>query len=266
MNGIAHPLHSQTILRQKIDKEPKQSPRASQTYQRTRAELNALPDIREYQKLPSSQFLIDWSDLRTGEPYLGVNTERPHTGYHLYFQRPKANLDPSKPETYPPIYTVADGVVTRVDSAFRLLPIYFPERGKEVSNIRFGIDLTFARKGKNPVSFHYRIEPMTDPGNDPFSKPFLRVTAGYGVQQGDTIAFMYLPSDVHEVSASHIHFNLISGCQFQSPSVFDESAAKCFQTTWGESRDKTIAKRPPFFGFGLNEQENPFGTGQKDQL
>jgi len=259
-------IFAQSDRKQASGTDPTQSPGSSQNYQLTRVELMSLPNIREFQKTPSPQFLIPWDNLRTGEPYLGVNTDRPHTGCHLYFKYPEKSLDANKPETYPPIYAIADGVITRIDYAFRLRPVFMREQGKEVSNIRYGIDLAFARSGNEPVTFHYSIEPMTDPGDEKYYEPFILAKPGSKVRRGDVMAHMFLPVDPETASSSHIHFNLIARRQFQSPSIFDKDVAQKFQATWGESHDNASRKRPPFIGFGLSAQENPFGTGAIDRL
>jgi hypothetical protein len=185
----------------------------------------------------------------------------------VYFRYPESELDPKQPRSYPPIYAVADGIVTRIDDAFRLQPVYFPWLGKSVSNVRYGVDLAIAAEAGEAVTFHYSIEPMVDPGDPEFYKPFLRVTPGQRVRQGDVIAHMYLPADRRAAENTHIHFNLIGpGGQFQAPSLFRADIAKRFQATWEEKYFRGDWPIPPCFGFRLDAKENPFGSGAKDAL
>ena len=77
---------------------------------------------------------------------MGRRAMRPHTGGHVYFN----TLSKSKSlsvQDYPPIYAVADGVITRIDYSYELRSMFEPTLGKAVANRRYGIGLTFAKDG-----------------------------------------------------------------------------------------------------------------------
>ncbi len=164
------------------------------------------------------------------------------------------------PETYPPIYAFADGIVTRVDEAFRLRPVHFPSLGITRANVRYGIDITFANSHNRAVSFHYSIEPMVDPGDVEFYRRFLLVVPGQRVRKGDTIARMYLPPTRADSENSHIHFNLICERQFQSPSIFDQSIVEKFAALWDSQRLREDWPIPPCMGWRLESAEDPFAN------
>lgn len=232
------------------------------TYQLTVEQFNELPSINRFRETPSDQFLIDWQDLRTGHPYLGTASAKPHTGAHLYFKHQARQFDPTRPEQYPPIYAVADGIVTRVDEAFLLRPVYFPNIDQTRANLRYGLDITFAKAGDHPVSFHYSIEPMVHPGEIDFYKPFLKVAVGQRVRKGDVIATMYLPPDPRDADNAHIHFNLMCNRNFQSPSIFQANVEQAFAATWDATRLRGDWPIPPCMGWKLGEVENPFAGGR----
>lgn len=239
----------------------------SRSHELTAAERRQLPDIATFLKEPSQQFLIDWKYVRTGSPYLGLRAGRPHTGAHVYFANHAEERTVQKPESYPAIYAVADGIVTRIDEAFRLRPVYFQHLGKEVSNVRYGLGLVFAAQGGEPVTFHYSIEPMIDPSHPDFYKPFLHVTPGQKVRRGEIVAHMYIPDDKNAAQNTHIHFNLLSSRgDFQSPSIFDAETARRFAATWDQSRLREDWPLPPNMGARLDAKENPFTTGPLDAL
>lgn len=177
----------------------------------------------------------------------------------MSFHYSDRELDPAKPETCPAIYAVADGIITRVDEAFRLRSVFFPERGGWASNVRYGLDLAFARKSGEPVIFHYSIEPMVDPGHPSFYRPFIKVAAGQHVRRGEVIARMFLPDDRKAAANAHIHFNLIApGGQFQAPTIFQADLADRFRATWESRLAGGDERLPACFGVGLDDKEDPF--------
>ncbi len=230
----------------------------AKVYSLTRADVASLPDMNTFRERPSDRFLVSWEAYRTGHPYLGTNAMKPHTGGHLYFQAPDQAWDPARPEQYPPIFAIADGIVTRVDEAFRLRPVYFPSLGTTRANVRYGIDITFAQAGGQPVSFHYSIEPMVDPGDLDFYQRFLMVVPGQRVRKGEIIARMYLPPTPADYENSHIHFNLIREHQFQSPSIFDAGVTEQFAARWDPQRLREDWPIPPCMGWRLGPGEDPF--------
>jgi murein DD-endopeptidase MepM/ murein hydrolase activator NlpD len=226
--------------------------------------VGELAKISSFAKTPSNHFLVDMDVVRSGHPYLGTNAGRPHTGCHVYFKAPDKSVDPSDPTTYPPIYAVADGYVSRLDEYFRLRPIV--TFGRKVSNVRYGVTLAFAQKDNSAVTFHYSIEPMIDPRDENFYLPFLRVKVGQKVKKGDVIAYMYLP-DTRDNQNSHIHYNLIHARQFQAPAIFDQKIVDGFHARWGPRRNSDRGRLiPACMGFLLSAPENPFGTGAKLRL
>ncbi len=244
--------------RNKVDASTPDDGLRASVHQLSPEEFASLPSIHAFRDQPSDQFLIPWKDLRSGHPYLGVDAMKPHTGAHLYFKFPEIELDESRPESYPPIYAVADGIVTRVDQAFRLRPVYFPSLDTTRANLRYGVDITFAKSGNHPVSFHYSIEPMVDPGSLDFYKPFIWVTAGQHVRKGDVIATMYLPPDLKDAENSHIHFNLNCDRNFQAPSIFTNSVNAAFSAVWEKQRLREDWPIPACMGWRLGSNEDPF--------
>ena len=228
-----------------------------------RIPLEDLPQITSFADSPSSRFLVDFDVVRTGHPYLGTSANRPHTGCHVYFTPPGEQADPSDPTTYPPIYAVADGYVSRVDEYFRLRPIV--TGGRPASNVRYGVTLAIAQRDGAAVDFHYSIEPMIDPVREDYYLPFIKVKPGQRVRQGDVIAYMYLPRSV-ENENSHIHFNLMHARQFQAPAIFERQIVEQFHARWGWRGRDGDEPIPACIGFRLSAPENPFGTGEKLRL
>jgi hypothetical protein len=235
----------------------------ARTYELSAAQMRQLPQIGQFLAQPSDRFLIDWNDLRGGHPYKGRQIEDPHTGCHVTFRAPRMPLDPRRVEEFPAIYAVADGFITRIDEAFRLQTTPAPGAEKPLLHVRYGVDLAFAVNAGQPVLFHYSIEPMVDPGDASFYAPFIKVKPGQRVKKGDVLARMYLPEDARALQGAHIHFNLIWGRQFQSPSIFNEEIAGRFQECW---TDEDRRRFPPAMGQGLYAEENPFGTGAQESL
>ena len=225
--------------------------------------LAELPPVESFVDSPSRRFLVDFDVVRTGHPYLGTNADRPHTGCHVYFTPPGETADPSDPTSYPPIYAVADGYVSRIDEYFRLRPIV--TSGRTVTNVRYGVTLAIANKEGSAVNFHYSIEPMIDPGDEEFYLPFIKVQPGQRVRQGDVVAYMYLPRS-RENENSHIHFNLMHARQFQAPAIFDRAIVDRFHARWGWRGRDGDQPVPACMGFKLSAPENPFGTGAKLKL
>lgn len=231
--------------------------------------LPTLPDIRMFIDDPSDRFLVDLNLVRTGHPFKGRNAQRPHTGGHVYFQLPEKTISAADVHRFPPIYAVADGVITRVDYSFRLREVYVSASERRLSNTRYGVGLMFARLSRYAVEMHYSIEPFIDPGDEKFYDRFIFVKAGQRVKKGEVIARMYIPPDRRIAQNTHIHFNLLGGRDhtFQSPSIFHENIVKRFHTAWDERRGTDDgAPIPPCMGWKLSPDENPFGSGARDTL
>jgi hypothetical protein len=231
--------------------------------------LPTLPEIGTFLESPSNRFLVDLDVVRTGHPYLGLRANRPHTGGHIYFHIPEQPIPAINVEKYPPIYAVADGVISRIDYSFRLRETYVSAARRRQSNTRYGIGLTFATSQGQAVDMHYSIEPFVDPGDDKLYDRFIFVTVGQRVKKGDIIARMYLPPDRDVAQNTHIHFNLIGGRNrsFQSPSIFDNRIVQRFHATWDGRRGSDDGDPiPPCLGYKLAPQENPFNSGPQDAL
>ncbi|GIS60611.1 MAG: hypothetical protein CM1200mP2_28360 [Planctomycetaceae bacterium] len=159
------------------------------------SQLQRLPDISRFDRKKSGRFIVDLDVVRTGHPYKGTNATKPHSGAHVYFRIPDKPIPAGNVRAFPAIYAVADGYVSRIDEYFKLRPIFNRALGKRIANHRYGVTLAIARKDGAAVNFHYSIEPMIDPGDPDFYKPFILVKRGQRVKKGDVIARMYIPPD-----------------------------------------------------------------------
>jgi hypothetical protein len=218
-----------------------------------------LPDISAFLTKPSDRFLVDIEDVSRGHPLLGVNSPHPHGGGHVHFDNGKKRWPKGKdePANYPAIYAVADGVVGRIDTKF-----------SNGENDRYGVDLVFAkdRTGEN-CRFCYSIEPMCPEPSEGFYKKFLLVKEGQKVRKGDVIAYLYTPPSSGD--GCHIHFHLMSDGKkgFLAPAIFTPEVVKAFHKQcqgFKGSNDGTPI--PPCMGYRIGAEENPFGTGAKDEL
>ncbi|MBA63428.1 MAG: hypothetical protein CMJ76_13805 [Planctomycetaceae bacterium] len=229
--------------------------------------LKDLPSIQMFKKSPPSRFLVDLSDVRRGHPYMGRRAERPHTGGHIYFKIPE-NINEFAAKDYPPIYAVADGVVTRVDYSYELRSMFEPALEKVVANKRYGIGLTFAKDGTTDITFHYSIEPFVRPQNVALYEQFIYVKPGQKVIKGQVIARMYIPNNKLLAQKSHIHFNLLreGGGGFISPSIFNTQVVREFHKRWNLFPNNPDAPIPPCMGYLLQPEENPFLRRAVDAL
>ena len=225
-----------------------------------------LPDIKQFANQPSPRFLVDWTHVRTGHPYKGRRAQKPHTGAHLYFQPPGKRLDPRLPSSYPAIYAIADGHVARIDESFKQREMFNRVLNKRLSNYRYGVTLAIGLKDGKPVHFHYSIEPMVDPGDRDFYKPFILVKRGQQVRRGQIIAYMYLPPHPELQSSAHIHFNLMDTGkrEFMAPTIFTAEINRQFHASWGRRGLDGNQPIAACMGFRLTAKENPFGTGDQD--
>ena len=152
--------------------------------------FRGLPPIQSFMNVPSDRFLVELALVRRGHPYRGQRAERPHTGGHVYFKQGNTSE-----ESYPAIYAVADGVISRVDYSYELRSMFEPAVGRKIANTRYGIGLTFATDGDTTMTFHYSIEPFIRPESNGFYDQFILVKPGQRVTKGQVIARMYLPDD-----------------------------------------------------------------------
>ena len=237
-----------------------------QTARLTQEQLASLPDITHFATHKSDRFLVDMDVIAAGHPYLGKNFSRPHTGCHVYFKQPGKEATPKKPSSYAPVYAVADGIVSSVNHWFQLRPIYDSRQKKMVTNYRYGLGLTFAKTEGQPVVFHYSIEPMIDPGDENFYRPFLKVKLGQKVKKGDVLGWMYTPPRPETDLRTHIHFNLMAKSQFMAPTIFSKEVTEAFHKRWGKIAQRYPEALPACMGYKLTAEENPFGTGATDLL
>ena len=231
-------------------------------------QLQRLPDISSLNRKKSDRFVVDLDVVRTGHPYKGTDSQKPHTGAHVYFRIPDKPIPARNVRAFPAIYAVADGYVSRIDEYFKLRPIFNRALGKRIANHRYGVTLAIARKDGAAVNFHYSIEPMIDPGDPDFYKPFILVKRGQRVKKGDVIARMYIPPRREFAQNTHIHFNLMDTGkrQFMAPTIFGDKIVGRFHRVWGKRGLDGETRIPPCMGYRLSGPENPFGTGAKKQL
>ena len=237
-----------------------------QTVRLTQKQLASLPDITNFATHKSDRFLVDMDVITAGHPYLGKNFSRPHTGCHVYFKQPGKEATSKKPSSYAPVYAVADGIVSSVNHWFQLRPIYDSRQKKMVTNYRYGLGLTFAKTEGQPVVFHYSIEPMIDPGDENFYRPFLKAKLGQKVKKGDILGWMYAPPRPETDLRTHIHFNLMAKSQFMAPTIFNKEVTEAFHKRWGKIAQRYPEVLPSCMGYKLTAEENPFGTGATDLL
>jgi hypothetical protein len=219
-----------------------------------------LPEISAFLTKPSDRFLVDVNEVSRGHPFLGVNSPHPHGGAHVHFDNTKNRWPKGKdePGNYPAIYAVADGVVSRIDTRFAL----------SGGNDRYGLDLTFAKdQTGSACRFCYSIEPMCPEPSAGFYKKFLLVKEGQRVRKGDVIAYLYTPPSSGD--GCHIHFHLmIDGKKgFLAPAIFTPEIVKAFhKQCQGFRQHSGETAIPPCMGYRMGTEENPFGTGAKEEL
>lgn len=159
---------------------------------------------------------------------------------------------------YPAIYAVADGYVDRIDYSVLV-----------GTNLRYGVDIAFAKDGCQVYVFAYSIEPFVHPSDLNFYRPFILVSVGQHVRKGDVIAYMYLPpaAGVPELGiapagiGSHIHFHIQpkNTSLFLAPAIFTEALVDSFHARWGEFGNDGSVPMPSCMGYKLDADENPYG-------
>jgi hypothetical protein len=218
----------------------------------TSTDIASLPEIDSLRTNPTDQFLVDPNVMSGGHPYKGTSAQTPHTGAHVHFDN-SANEWPvggTGAESYPAIYAVADGIVTRVTDSFRV-----------GSNDRYGINLAIARSGSAAYEFEYSIEPMVPEPSPGFYADFITVREGDRVAKGQIIGYMFLPPGP---GGAHIHFELINTATgaFQAPAIFNKDVLKEFYARWKafgfDSSQGYQNPIPPCMGWKIAAEENPF--------
>ncbi len=222
-----------------------------------------VPSISVFQSSKTDQFLMNLDHITDGHAYRGSRSETssPHSGAHLNIindqnQWPQGG---NLPEHYPPIYAIADAEVTRIDTYFSVV-----QQPQSIENFRYGITLKIAERNGAPVTFSYSIEPMINPEDEDFYKPFILVEVGDIVEKGDVIAYFYLaPND--DSHNAHIHFHLQWNNQFQGPCIFTEELVASFNVLFQE-RGYEGDSPPGTMCYMLGENENPFEEQAVDSL
>lgn len=210
-------------------------------------QIQTLPKLSLFASAPSTSFLVDLEDVSHTSPFVGSNNNNPHDGAHVHFDNDGLIPDGSYPSAYPPIYAVADGVITSIDD--------YETVGE---NYKYNIELTFAQDGGESVEFQYSIEPMIDPGNATTYQPFILVTEGQTVSQSDVIAYMLVMDGIGD--GPHIHFNIMNDNteSKQAPAIFSSDIMTEFYSKLEEAEE--------CMGTDLTADENPSETGAVDCL
>ena len=221
---------------------------------------DSIPSIQTFVDNPSDQLPVDLLLARSGHPFKGKNAKTPHQGAHINFgtayeEWPQGGDAPSN---YPPIYAVADGVVSRVVDTLAV-----------GENDRYGIYLTIAADGSAPIDFEYSLEPMAKEPSPGFYASFIAVKVGDRVKRGDVIGYMYLPKGVDD---SHIHFSLLNTAtgEFMAPAIFSGPTVANFYGTWKEQGfDSTEGYSDPIpicIGWKVDASENPYENRAEECL
>ena len=208
----------------------------------------SLPDISSFKTNPTDQFMMAMSLVQDAHSYKGENCNEPHAGAHIHLNN-ESNAWPSggtAATNYPPIYAIADGIIERVDTYYQVS-----------SNYRYGISLKIATKSGYGVSFMYSIEPMINPEDEDFYKPFIVVSEGDTVKKGDIIAYFYLaPND--NSSNAHIHFHMNYNSRFLAPCIFNTTIISEFSSKFGVRGVDGSDPLPDTMCYKLSADENPF--------
>ena len=218
---------------------------------------NSVVDIQHFKTNPSDQFLVNYTDVIDGHMFKGANSLSPHSGAHVVFSTHNGPVQ--ELSYYPPIYAVADGQVSRVETYFQVNP------SNSESHFRYGLSLIIAKQGDLDVVFHYSIEPFIDPLDSSFYLPFIQVKKGDNVKKGDIVAYMFQGSNQN----LHIHFHLKVGDLFQAPVIFSKSVMTQFleriSTKNGGGKNYVLYDQGvptewmgDCLGYKITANENPF--------
>jgi len=221
---------------------------------------SGLPSINTCRESPSNRLPVDTVLIRSGFPFKGKNAVSPHPGAHIVFgtgfeEWPQGGTAPTN---YPPIYAVADGIVSRVTNTLAV-----------DGNDRYGIHLSIATDGTSVIDFEYSIEPMVKEPSPGFYSTFITVSVGTRVIKGDVIGYMFLPQGSE---GAHIHFGLVNGATgaFMAPAIFSKETVAEFYGTWrnlGFDSDSGLKNPiPPCVGWKITAEENPLENRAVDCL
>lgn len=235
-------------------------PGAAPTVAPETTNAQGLPSLNAFRQNPSDRLPVDSALIRAGFPFKGRNAVTPHTGAHIVFgpdyeDWPQGGTAPSN---YPPIYAVADGIVSRVTDSLAV-----------GENDRYGVNISIAADGTATYDFEYSIEPMVKEPSAGFYKTFITVKQGDRVTKGDVIAYMYLPKGS---DSAHIHFELINSATqaFMAPAIFSKETVAEFYGTWKaggfDSAEGFNNPIPPCIGWKVAAEENPLENKAVDCL
>jgi hypothetical protein len=125
---------------------------------RARSEfVQNLPELNHFAINKSDRFIVDFEDVIAAHPYPGQRSPVPHNDAQVYFSNTDERWRNAKhPSDYPPIYAVADGIITGVDSySLNDHTNYDPPWW----HVKYTLGITFAREGDRAIDFIYAIEP-----------------------------------------------------------------------------------------------------------
>ena len=235
-----------------------------------------LPDLSDFANNKSDRFIVDFEDVIAGHPYPGQRSPVPHNDAQVYFSNTDVRWrNAENPSDYPPIYAVADGIITGVDSySLNDHTKYDPPWW----HAKYGLGITFAKEGDVNISFIYAIEPYINLENKPndFYEQFILVKPGQVVRKGDVIAYMYVPSPEEKVgvkSSTHVAFALSrqagTNRDTYAPAIFSEDIVEEFSDLWlnpkegwgspSYGNDWARARGVPVgMGWMIDASENPF--------
>ncbi|MCL0101921.1 hypothetical protein M1O29_02415 [Dehalococcoidia bacterium] len=243
-----------------------------------------LPELNHFANNKSDRFIVDFEDVIAAHPYPGQRSPVPHNDAQVYFSNTDERWQNAKhPSDYPPIYAVADGIITGVDSfSLNDHTNYDPPWW----HVKYGLAITFAREGDTAINFIYAIEPYINLENKPddFYEQFILVKRGQVVKKGDVLAYMYVPSLEEKVgpnASTHIAFALARQGQgnwdMYAPAIFSEGIVEQFGNLWQNPKegwestsygtDWARAKGVPVgMGWMIGASENPFGDWPLDVI
>ena len=243
-----------------------------------------LPDLSYFATNKSDRFIVDFEDVIAAHPYPGQRSPVPHNDAQVYFSNSDERWKNAKrPSDYPPIYAVADGIITGVDSySLNDHTDYDPPWW----HAKYGLGITIAREGNVNINFIYAIEPYINLENKPddFYEEFILVKRGQVVKKGDILAYMYVPPAEEKVgpnSSTHIAFALArqgqSNWDMYAPAIFSKDIVEQFGNLWQNPKegwgstsygnDWARAKGVPVgIGWMIDSSENPYGDWPLDVI
>ena len=214
-----------------------------------------LPDISSFLTTPSDRFYVDFDDMADGIPYMGENVSTPnkaHAGLHIYFSNNGEIPEGSSVQSYPPVYAIADGVVTSVS----------PYGVQKTGNIQYSILMEVARDDGESIAVVYSLEPFIVVAEGTLDD-FILVEAGQEVKKGDVIAYMYTPVGSNN---AHIHSHFSHSQKgMMVPAIFSRDVVDGFLNAITSNRFPTRdSETENCMGYDIVDHENPFSLTAAD--